>query len=69
MRWGTHTHLEAVQDKCGENIIDFSQFLSGPANNPETNPVGHWPWMASIGKFANDKKWIHQPKVGSLLKL
>ena len=52
--------LEAVQDKCGENIIDFSQFLSGPANNPETNPVGHWPWMASIGKFANDKKWIHQ---------
>ena len=25
--------------------------ISGAWNNPETNPVGNWPWMASIGKF------------------
>ena len=34
------------------------KFVAATPNNPETNPVGDWPWMASIGYFS-DKKWIH----------
>jgi len=34
-------------------------FITGPKNDPETNPVGHWPWMSSLGHYEGDK-WIHQ---------
>ena len=33
--------------------------ISGAWNNPETNPVGDWPWMASIGKFEETGTWKH----------
>ena len=36
-----------------------SAFIAGPRNG-EINPVGNWPWMASLGK-TNDvnKSWTH----------
>ena len=34
-------------------------FIVGAANDPETNPVGHWPWMASLGNF-EEGEWNHQ---------
>ena len=41
-------------------MIENSEFLSGPVNHPETNPVGNWPWMASLGTLSDDNKWMHQ---------
>ncbi len=35
-----------------------TNFISGAQNNGEINPVGEWPWMASIGLF--EEKWIHK---------
>ena len=26
----------------------------------ESNPVGHWPWMSSIGYYDGNGKWKHQ---------
>ena len=36
------------------------EFVAGPAHDPEYNPVGEWPWMASLGYWAEDGKWDHQ---------
>ena len=48
------------QDKieCGSLPYDH-KFISGATNDNEKNPVGFWPWMASIG-FLEDGKWVHQ---------
>jgi len=29
-------------------------------NNEEFNPVGQWPWMASLGVYDVNHKWTHQ---------
>ena len=34
--------------------------MAGAKNDVEYNVLGHWPWMASIGFVADDKKWKHQ---------
>ena len=39
---------------CGDNRLDEFNFFTGPKNNVETNPVGYWPWMASLGFFDDD---------------
>jgi len=35
-------------------------YVAGSFNDPENNPVGYWPWMASLGSYDKDKKWNHQ---------
>jgi len=37
-----------------------TEFISGAENDPEKNPVGFWPWMASLGFYNENKKWTHQ---------
>ena len=44
---------------CGYNKDLGTKFLAGVANDQEVNPVGYWPWMASIGYYTNGQ-WIHQ---------
>ena len=46
--------------ECGKNTLSSGQFIAGARNNDEHNPVGHWPWMASIGYLEDTKKWRHQ---------
>ena len=46
-------------EKCGQ-VHEDPEFISGPLNNEETNPVGEWPWMASLGFYSDDNKWQHQ---------
>ena len=46
-------------EQCGLKHVE-TEFIAGPRNTPETNPVGDWPWMASIGFFSEDNKWQHQ---------
>jgi hypothetical protein len=39
-------------DSCGKySLYSDSTFVAGPKYNPETNPVGQWPWMASLGLY------------------
>ena len=45
---------------CGDTRNTETGFVAGPINNPETNPVGHWPWIASMGFFDNSSEWEHQ---------
>ena len=45
--------------QCGRNQLGDSQHIRGPKPNAETNPVGHWPWMASLG-FYKEGNWTHQ---------
>ena len=53
--------LDKALNECGDNSdSQYSQFVTGPRNDPELNPVGHWPWMASIGSVSDDNKWKHQ---------
>ena len=47
-------------EKCGKNDNRSTDFIVGPSNDPETNPVGIWPWMASVGYYDENKKWQHQ---------
>ena len=44
---------------CGKNRISDEDYVIGAPNDLENNPVGHWPWMASIGNLV-DKEWKHQ---------
>ncbi len=40
---------------------DFdTDFVAGAQNDGEINPVGNWPWMASLGYYDQDDKWNHQ---------
>jgi hypothetical protein len=32
-----------------------TNFIAGATNEPEKNPVGDWPWMASVGFFDKNK--------------
>ena len=45
---------------CGRNNVFNTAFIAGPPNDPENNPVGFWPWMASIGSFDDQGLWVHQ---------
>ena len=36
-----------------------TKFIVGAPNDDEKNPVGYWPWMASLGLYEN-KEWQHQ---------
>jgi len=48
-------------NQCGRQISDINDinFVSGSVNHPETNPVGQWPWMASLGNYNDKEKWQH----------
>ena len=46
--------------KCGKKSNINPNFVAGATNHPEDNPVGNWPWMASIGFYDEDDKWNHQ---------
>ncbi len=51
----------SVETECGKVYPSFgTDFISGAANDPEKNPVGFWPWMASLGFYDENKKWTHQ---------
>ena len=47
-------------EECGQSISSDSLFISGPKNDDKNNPVGHWPWMASLGYLDDKGKWRHQ---------
>jgi hypothetical protein len=40
--------------ECGTN--GDGDFIIGAMNDAENNPVGHWPWMASIGFYDDSKR-------------
>lgn len=44
---------------CGNNNILDVNFIAGPTNDDELNPVGFWPWIASIGFYNEDAEWTH----------
>ena len=44
---------------CGKKIQGSEQLI-GPENHAENNPVGDWPWMASIGSMTKEGKWEHR---------
>ena len=48
-------------ENCGkiQELKVDSEHVSGATNNAETNPVGIWPWMASVGYYIGSK-WQHQ---------
>ncbi len=49
------------ESECGKQHFKTDQnFISGAFNDDEKNPVGHWPWMASIGFYDKNNKWKHQ---------
>ncbi len=53
--------LFADSNTCGKKgNSDVDNFAAGPPNHSEKNPVGHWPWMASIGHHGPDNKWEHK---------
>ena len=52
--------LFSEEFKCGSNQLGDSQHVRGPKPNAETNPVGHWPWMASLGFYDSNGDWDHQ---------
>jgi len=45
---------------CGNNGLVDTDFIAGATNDPESNPVGHWPWMASIGHYDDNNNWNHE---------
>jgi hypothetical protein len=45
---------------CGNNGKVDTDFIVGATNDPEINPVGSWPWMASIGFYDDKNNWNHQ---------
>lgn len=45
--------------ECGKNEqIPEVDLLAGPGNDVENNPVGHWPWIASVG-LLEEGGWKH----------
>ena len=34
--------------------------MTGARPDSVFNPVGHWPWMASIGYYNEEDEWVHQ---------
>ncbi len=45
---------------CGKKSKHNANFIAGATNDPEKNPVGNWPWMASIGFYNESNQWNHQ---------
>jgi secreted trypsin-like serine protease len=45
---------------CGKNDQYDGNFIAGAKHDPEHNPVGFWPWIASIGFFSDENEWSHQ---------
>ena len=50
-----------IYSGCGvAESSDYSTFVAGPENDDVKNRIGHWPWMASLGKFnVTDNRWTH----------
>ena len=46
--------------ECGKIDVIDPNFVAGPQNDDELNPVGKWPWMASLGFYDENNKWSHQ---------
>jgi secreted trypsin-like serine protease len=48
-------YIDSIE--CGKRrVYDSIDFLSGSL----INPVGYWPWMASLGYENDKKKWEHE---------
>ena len=45
---------------CGDTSKTEIGFVAGATNNQDTNPVGHWPWIASLGLFDDSNQWEHK---------
>lgn len=45
---------------CGKNDNNDVKFIAGAKNHAEDNPVGKWPWMASLGFLDDENHWIHK---------
>jgi len=47
--------------QCGRQYPSYdTNYISGSIDDDEKNPVGRWPWMASIGFYDDEKTWQHQ---------
>ena len=42
--------------ECGTN--GDGDYVIGARQDPENNPVGHWPWMASIGFYDDNQRKV-----------
>ena len=48
-------------EQCGRQYHNYdTYFVAGSFDDNEKNPVGYWPWMASLGSYIEGKKWNHQ---------
>ena len=45
--------------KCGV-VNDDIYLITNAHHDPEKNPAGFWPWMASLGYFEDNGNWSHQ---------
>jgi len=53
-----HNFFEA---QCGRQHPNYdSDSVAGAFNDNEQNPLGYWPWMASLGFYDESNKWKHQ---------
>jgi len=52
-------NIFTAEKQCGR-VQKSTAFVAGSQNDDEINPVGQWPWMASIGYYDENNKWNHQ---------
>ena len=46
--------------ECGKNHLLNDAHVRGRPNDAEVDPVGFWPWMASLGYYDEGGQWSHQ---------
>jgi secreted trypsin-like serine protease len=57
LNWYQSIFILAELD-CGQKPSRH-EFIAGALHDAENNPVGEWPWMASLGLYENGQ-WQHQ---------
>lgn len=50
-----------LDDICGRNLVTDQNFVSllRQKNQDEGDPIGTWPWMASLGYIDHYGDWVH----------
>ena len=57
-------NLYFADDICGRNLVTERNFLydvyvAKPTNSDGGDPIGTWPWMASLGYTNTYGDWVH----------